>query len=192
MLKMIRIKIIFLAGLTQLFITNAWAAQPVCNGLADCQALREQADVRIRELEVGPFPNFLDIAKDSDGKVIKMNPLDAKDYCAKKGTRLPTAREFAKLSMSLGSEGLIDDDTCHYTPCHQVHQFPWNDLKEDIFIYSSVGYRRPSGDLGNHSFWSLSHGMGTGPGWYYFNGYDGDIEQGNNWGKRAVLCLAGR
>jgi len=44
--------------------------------------------------------------KDIDGRVVFLNFDDAKSYCAGLGKRLPTAREFAEFSMSLGAAGI--------------------------------------------------------------------------------------
>ena len=80
-----------------------------------------------------------------------MNQYDAVSYCANQGMHLPSARELAQLSASLGAAGISETPKGYYLVSAKNA-----DGKVDNFYFNYSGYKRPQGDLGNNWFWSSS------------------------------------
>ncbi len=99
-------------------------------------------------------PSFLDFRRKSDGSPMTMDQRRAVQYCAINGAHLPTARELALLAMSFGARGIVDscgsDKECSQERAKNA------DGTVDTFYFSSAGYQRPAGDLGDYSIWSSS------------------------------------
>jgi len=57
-------------------------------------------------IQASDVPQFGDIVRNSDGTISYMNQHDAIAYCANLGMHLPSARELAQLSASLGVQGI--------------------------------------------------------------------------------------
>ena len=120
-----------------------------------------------------------------------MGQADAIQYCWIEGAHLPSARELAQLSMSLGATGIMvscgSDSLCH--PVNET-----NPAGSDSFNFSYAGYQRPPGDLGNNWFWSSSVYS------YYpdsalgLSGFDGRIQTfyPGITENIAVRCVSGR
>ncbi len=197
MVSLFRNQFVLLGGLMLLISANARAAQPICNTITECQALRAQVDAPIKELQAGQMPTFLDIAKNAAGPKLMTQPA-AVEYCqdpsnVQQPAHLPSARELAQLSMSLGAKGIVD--TCGKDQnCYKISNIQNSDGSKDEFYYSYSGYQRPPGDLGSNWFWSSS--VYSGYSYYAFdlNGDVGDVDSGhrNRDNFIAVRCVSGR
>lgn len=100
------------------------------------------------------------IVRDADGHVLTMSQKQAIKACAENGMHLPTIRELAKLSQSMGAKGILETrvkDGSGEKPegFHLVSSIN-PDGKKDEFYFSRSGYVAPKGDLGNNFFWSSS------------------------------------
>lgn len=105
-----------------------------------------------------------EIAKNPDGTVKLMMYPEAVRYCSQQGGRLPTGREFSILSINHGAAGIIERSQIKNEKEEAkilkkgyilIIQRELNG-SIDEFYFSSVGYKRPQGDLGKYSFWSSS------------------------------------
>ncbi len=142
------------------------------------------------------FPVSIDIVKDDNNRVIIMNHAEAIQYCSTHDARLPSARELAKLSMSLGSKGIVDACEKIDKQCGKYEPVSIYDGTPDSFYFSSRGYQRPEGDLGKYVFWSSSI---IKPYVTDFNGYSGGLDGDlpNSTGDigeviiGAVFCVSG-
>ncbi len=91
-----------------------------------------------------------------------LNWQDASNECLLRGSRLPTAREFAKEAEKYGGKILkIDDYKADKIPSgfektdfYQISSTENN--KTDAFYYSYKTYRKPSGDLAYFWTWTSS------------------------------------
>ena len=154
-------------------------AQVVCGTLAECRTMESQTQAtlgriqaRIRELEGSTGSGLGDILRDANGRVRHMNQYDAERTCREQGTRLPTARELAVYSQSLGARGIretahpgvvMSDTTVRaeieqmdrdgYYPIYVANSSGQSSVD---FYFNYSGYQRPAGDLGNLWFWSSS------------------------------------
>lgn len=103
-------------------------------------AISSQSFAATHSPQKAPF--FLDVARGEDGKILFMNQYHALQYCEKQGAHLPSARELAQLSMSLGAKGIVDscgtDQRCYGVMGRNA------DGGIDEFNYSSTGYQRPA------------------------------------------------
>lgn len=134
---------------------------------------------------------FLDIARDASGEVMYMKRSDAVQYCANLEAHLPSARELAQLSMSLGAKGIVD--TCHSVQdCYEIGSIQNTDGSEDKFYFSFSGYQRPAGELGNNWFWSSSVTRFNPYIAFVLDGRPGYIETADGINYRlAVRCVVG-
>ncbi len=113
-----------------------------------------------------------DTAKNSDGSVKLMNYQDALDHCTRQEMRLPSARELAELSQSLGAKGIKEtifpntkvNDEVRAERTQNLSQgyyaiYSTNAKGEQTidFYFSESGYQKPSNELGEFWFWSSSH-----------------------------------
>jgi hypothetical protein len=113
-----------------------------------------------------------DILRDANGRVRRMNQYDAERTCREQGTRLPTARELAVYSQSLGARGIRETahpgvvtwDTTVRAEIEQMDRDGYYPIyvanssgqRAVDFYFNYSGYQRPAGDLGNLWFWSSS------------------------------------
>ena len=127
----------------------------------------------------------------------------AKTFCAElgkksgQGARLPTLREFAELSKSLGSKGYLTDSEYDL---ERQGRFAVNVRKVsvknpdgtiDSFNFSHHGYQRPSGGFGEHGYWSSSVHP-TNPNFaFYFSGKTGEVGRGDVDQTSPVVCAVG-
>jgi hypothetical protein len=156
------------------------------------------------EAQVGSSPGLGDILRHTSGNVRHMKQYDAERTCRELGTRLPTARELAVYSQSLGARKIREtthpdvattDSTVRaeiaqmdrdgYYPIYVAN--PSGQRAVD-FYFNDSGYRRPAGDLGYYWFWSSSvhpdfsnnayllSGFGGGFQYYNRSDYDGVAE----------------
>jgi hypothetical protein len=140
------------------------------------------------------MPVFLDIARDTNGRLKYMDHSDATRYCANRGARLPSIRELAQLSMSLGAKG-IGESCGTDKSCYKFSNIQNADGSKDEFYYSFSGYQRPAGDLGNNGFWSSSRLVNSGyyDNAFFFGGGRGDINSGYRYYYLLLaLCVARR
>ena len=139
-------------------------------------------------------PDLTDIARNEKGDVLHMTQYEADSHCRSQGLRLPTARELALYSQSLGAQGVSKTGKDGY--------WLWKgsiDGKSDKFYFNPSGYQRPKGDLGNYSFWSSTvsslHNKVWGDFFYALDGASGDLHHAYpTWGSEyyAVRCLRSR
>ena len=181
-----RNKVVFLSGL-MLLVSLSVQANPVCNTIAECQALGIEEDADLRELQAAQAVGFLGLETIAYNKI---SYGDAVAYCTSLGGRLPTAREWARYAESLGA--------MRYTGYHDDHPYFFyrthlrsNSRERDYFWFRSWGYRRPSGVMGINMFWSQSvHAEVTGR-YFFFHGIDGVIWS-YDMAIGAVRCVSGR
>ncbi len=119
---------------------------------------------------------------------------EAEDVCRDRGMRLPTARELALVSQSLGAEGISETKKDGYYLVKGKDRTG----NPDHFYFSEKGYKRPAGELGDCWFWSSSV-FEVFSGWkYMLNGYSGgfhivmDTSYGNGDSPYAVRCVRSR
>ncbi len=118
-----------------------------------------------------------------------MTQSDAMSYCANQGMHLPSARELAELSASLGAAGISETPKAGYYLVSAINA----DGKSDKFYFSYAGYKRPAGDLGNNWFWSSSVDSSNSDYAYYLYGINGFVDVfflDHN--KLAVRCVDDR
>ncbi len=118
-----------------------------------------------------------------------MSQSDAVHYCASQGAHLPSARELAQLSTSLGAKGIVDGCGSTDISCYSVKATN-TDGNEDRFDFSSAGYRRPEGELGSNWFWSSSTHPRISAFAFFLNGSDGDVVYIYRNGLYAVRCVS--
>lgn len=117
-----------------------------------------------------------------------MNQADAMSYCANQGMHLPSARELAQLSASMGAAGISETAKDGF---YQV-SVKNADGKADSFYFSYAGYKRPAGDLGSNWFWSSSVGSGSSDVAYDLHGGYGALVYDLRNYEGAVRCVVGR
>lgn len=133
-------------------------------------------------------PDLTDVIRKPGGNhVITMTQFEARDYCLAQGQRLPTVREFALYSQSLGAQGISETAQEGYDLVRGSDP----DGNPDYFYFNSTGYESPGGVLGYFWFWSSSVNPGD-PRLAY--GLDGDSgattnDYRNNDNYRAVRCI---
>ena len=189
-----------------LFSTAA-KADPVCGGpgpdtVEQCRALQArleaqqaQVDARLWELLSGTAPRLDAIVeRGHEGcpsfqagsrEICHMNQIQADHFCRSLGTRLPTARDQALISQSLGACGILS--TIEYDSFQGTPECPRDSYDRvsvapsaqepsgDEFYYSRSGYRRSDRDLGNYFFWSSSVSASNSNFAYGLGGDHGDI-----------------
>lgn len=162
-----------LVGVYMSALATIARADGICETLDQCQELQKKVESRIQTLL---RPKLSDAARGEDGKILSMNYEDAKNYCAGRGSRLPSAREFALFAMSLGGRPLIETRHPDLSPEENAihaemnamsfsnynYVFKMDDGKKPVVdFYASFSgdgseYRRPNNDLGDHWYWSES------------------------------------
>lgn len=149
-----------------------------------------------------------DVLRSADGSVRLMTQRQAKRACDEQGLRLPTARELAFHSQSLGARGIRE--SAHpgvlttspevraeielmtregYYPVYQANSAG---LAVVDFYFNATGYRPAEGDLGNHWLWSSSsaRAYGFSDVHYFLLGGSGHIVSSNNpRDEGAVRCV---
>ena len=149
-----------------------------------------------------------DIARNPDGTVLRMNQYDADKYCQAQGTRLPTIREMAAYSQSLGAKGIletaypgvyyaflkVDEEIKRMNTNGYDAIYTSNSAGETTvdFYFNYSGYQRPSGDLGNYAFWSSSVVPHASSDVYGLVGASGDLyfyDRSQNYNDNAVRCV---
>lgn len=190
--SIIRIHLMLL-GLVLTTTMTAQAAEPQCtlrSTVAECQARIAQDQKILKQLQAAQIPTFLDIARNADGSVKYMYLADAIQYCSDQGAHLPSARELAQLSMSLGARGIVDscgsDSECYPVKANNA------DGSSDSFNFSYARYQRPAGDLGDSWYWSSSVYPGFLGGAFHLSGRHGFLDAFNRFRKYAVRCVSGR
>lgn len=108
-----------------------------------------------------------EVLRDDRGNVLHMDLYQAKEACREQGSRLPTIRELAAHSQSLGARGIRETahpgvwplDAPVRAEIEQMDREGYSAIylprKEAVaFYFNYSGYQRPAGDLGNYWFWS--------------------------------------
>jgi hypothetical protein len=146
--------------------------KPECKTIESCRKLKDKVEARTAELLRGVTHEFTDIAKDKDGIALHMKHYDADKHCQALKMRLPTARELALYSQSLGAQGISETEKDGYNLVIGSDSAG----NPDHFYFNRTGYKRPAGDLGDYWFWSSS----VHPDYSNFadglNGYNGGVD----------------
>lgn len=177
-------------GLALAATVTAGASASQFRSVTACQARIAQNQATLKQLQSGqaPKPVFLDIVKNADGSVKTMNQSDAVHYCASQGAHLPSARELAQLSTSLGAKGIVDACGSSDISCYSVKATN-ADGNEDSFEFSYDGYQRPAGEMGNNWFWSSSAYLNVSDFAFFLNGSGGEVAYVYRNGHYAVRCV---
>lgn len=127
------------------------------------------------------FPDSLEpagigeIEQTPDGRPLKMSQYEAVRYCQQKGKRLPTIRELALLSQSLGAKGIRETAYPESSTKNQLVQDEIARMKKDgydevvykkgrrgsvkvDFYFNSTGFPNFGSPLGYGWFWASSIG----------------------------------
>jgi hypothetical protein len=154
--------------------------------------------------------NFI-IARNSDGDVLYMRQDEALRYCKLHGSLLPSARDLALLTMSLGAKGIrdtaypgisIEDPKVKAEITRNNGEGYFERLIRSqtgdlniLFYFSSSGYKG-SKDFSNDWFWSSAAAPYNPKDGFVLNGLVGDLEVwGSGWGVdglAGVACLSSR
>lgn len=159
-----------------------------------------------REYQDEQMALFLDIVQDPDGEIRTMYRQEAIEYCESQGGHLPSFREWAQLSASLGARGIVSscvgaridgDFNC------AGYRVTNGDETKDEFDYSSTGYQTP--DLGNDRTWRRTVDGDKGRKWFWsssnsglsyhqiiFDGSNGQFSFADYGTSFAVRCVANR
>jgi len=177
-------------GLALTATVTAGASASQFRSATACQARIAQNQATLKQLQSGqaPTPVFLDLVKNADGSVKTMNQSDAVHYCASQGAHLPSARELAQLSTSLGAKGIVDSCGSSDISCYSVKATN-ADGNEDSFEFSYDGYQRPAGEMGNNWFWSSSAYSNVSDFAFFLNGSGGEVAYVYRNGHYAVRCV---
>ncbi len=133
---------------------------------------------------------FLDIARDEKGQVMLMTWKEAVQYCRSLKTHLPNAPELALLSMSFGAKGFVDSCEPNMSMCKKVMLAIGDGGSVHWFSFSSEGYKRPAGELGDNWFWASSEAYFPYPVYaHYLDGRDGKVSSTDPGAKGAVRCV---
>jgi len=187
---------------------QAALAGPICETVEECRAMRDQGDARLQELLKNALPAFGDLVKESDGSIRRMNQYQAEQYCKDNNSRLPSARELALLSQSLGAKGILDTAFAEVSVENgyvvtEISRM-WGDGYYAIyrknksyekvvdFYFNDTGYQAPQGEQGNEWIWSSSvHPDGSYDA-YSLRGRDGSFYHSTRAHLAyAVRCVAG-
>ncbi len=184
---------LMILGLALTAAVTAGASASQCRTVTACQASIAQDQATLKQPQSGqaPTPGFLDIVKNADGSVKTMNQSDAVDYCTSQGAQLPSARELAQLSTSLGAKGIVDACGSSDISCFSIKATN-ADGNEDSFDFSYAGYQRPAGEMGNNWFWSSSAYSNVSDFAFFLNGSGGEVAYVYRNGHYAVRCVSGR
>jgi hypothetical protein len=199
-------------------------AAGVCGTWPECLQQKTQlsaylAAVEARIQALKPLPQLDDIARNPDksvrmfeymtsfGKPLPNGDFGAVEYCASQGMHLPSARELAQIASRWCTPELAGKEPCGAAGISETAKDGYvyvptlsADGKADKFYFSSAGYMRPAGDLGENSFWSSSYD------WFDVGAYKPSIFflSGNHGGlggrlggerrpvKLAVRCVRGQ
>lgn len=139
--------------------SNAFAAASTltCNTLSECQAIKSQAEARVKELQAEDKYKFIDFARQANGELKYMTQDEAYRYCAEQGAHLPSARELAKLAMNHGAKGIVDRNTCEIVGCWRIAIYTDASALPEVLYYSNFGYQTADTHLGKNYFWSKTY-----------------------------------
>ncbi|HTL11419.1 MAG TPA: hypothetical protein VL588_02960 [Bdellovibrionota bacterium] len=151
-------------------------AKELCQSVAECQALRNAAELHLREVFDRAIPAFGSISRDKDGNIRNLSSNDALWTCEDRDDHLPSTREWAILAQSRGALGIRETQYPYlqstdpkvlaeieqmkatgYEPILTTlsHQSRYDALAVD-FYYSSSGYVPPAANGEQWSFWSYA------------------------------------
>lgn len=118
-----------------------------CNSLEQCSQLRSKYQLLLGEIDakiesLNPIPQILPPLRDREGNLIKLNYGGAIRACPK-GTHLPSIREYARLTQSLGAMGVLEVsqvDVNHIPAKYELQSWKVSEKKRDAFYYNHNGY----------------------------------------------------
>ncbi len=194
-----------------------------CDTLPECRQLKNEYEgflqkVEARILALQPSPQFGDIVRNANKSVrtfvqsseyiksiggpVPNGELGALEYCASHGMHLPSARELAQLASRQCTSDIAGKEPCGAAGISETAKDGYYQLnaqnadgQSDIFYFSYAGYKRPAGDLGNHSFWSSSVFPNNSSRAFFLSGDHGYVDYDlyqNYYFYYAVRCVAGR
>lgn len=168
-----------------LFEKNGLAQTKHCHTIEDCQNLKVEIEADQTVLLKNITPELTDIVKTG------VSMYTAEWICADLGMRLPTARELALVSQSMGAQGISETkkDGYRLIKGSDIYGNP------DHFYFSHIGYKTPAGDLGNKWFLSSSVHPDNSKNAYGLMGGNGNIDydsRSSNYHNNAVRCVLSR
>jgi hypothetical protein len=131
-----------------------------------------------------------DFLRDANGTLINISQEKALKACTDQNKHLPTARELAGISQSMGAKGISATNGPGYYLVSALNP----DGKIDRFYFNPAGYDRPRKELAYNWFWSssLTYPKTTQPQLgYSLGGYIGQIGLDVDDENGAVICLPG-
>lgn len=146
-----------------------------CTSIRDCQNEIEMHQRTLQSLLKKQVSRFHDIAKYDDGSAMFLTYDEAVQYCFDHGARLPTARELAQLSWSLGAKGIIEISKGRPDLSYVLINAVDRKGAKDAFYFSNQGYQQLQGSTYNWLFWSSSISAGRWMNPYFLDGKYGDI-----------------
>lgn len=138
-----------------------------------------------RSATIGP------IERDDRGEIIRLYQDEAIEHCETKGSRLPTAREYALFALEFGAKEVSETENDR----NYLVKGSDSEGNPDYFYFDSNGYYRPSNDLGRNWFWTSSNSPDYAEFAYVFNGILGYVSYGYRNGYNgsdryyAVRCI---
>jgi hypothetical protein len=123
------------------------------------------------------------VARDAQGRVVRMTHMEAASHCRRQGSRLPSIRELA-LAYNPGGIHLTESSPGRFVSIQSA------DYRVD-FYYDVEAYQRGSGDEAMNWFWSATLPPGSPDHAYVFDALLGRIFDYNRAisGSSAVRCF---
>jgi uncharacterized protein (TIGR02145 family) len=146
-----------------LFTISAQAKE-VCDTIKECRQLQSKVEARLIKLLKNTTPELTEVLESH------VTQAEAKMICARKGMRLPTARELALFSQSRGAQeiqeihkdihkDIIDTKMNNDEPFFKDGAILIKGRDKmgnpDYFYYNFNGYKHPDEEV-NYKFWSSS------------------------------------
>jgi hypothetical protein len=189
-------------------------AAEICNTVIECRTLQSKVEERLKILEAAPLVLIDNIARYGDGTPVLLSISDAYKFCEEKELQLPTVRELAFFAQNLGAKGnsetgypeinikkeLVQKEIeekkktgwtlilRYKVDDSRAHNQDDNGIEVVDFYYSSLGYKRPTDDSGNYSFWSRSQ-QGNSDSFLVLDGTNGNFINRRYGNVAAVRCI---
>jgi len=143
-------------GLTATAEVNALKVP--CQTVKECKALIKRLETRLAQAkkqldDITPPPAIGPIVPDGHGNLMWTNYDYAVQLCALKGSRLPTAREYAKFAEGLGAQGISQKESLGY---EFIDAFALDGKNRVSFYYNNQGYVTSQPNIGGLVYWTSS------------------------------------